>query len=49
MQPHYGPQGWKTVRFAIRGWGTTLRLIVILLALPLSLSVGSATWWLLTR
>lgn len=27
-----GPEGWKTVRAAIRGWGPTLRLIAIFAA-----------------
>lgn len=27
-----GPEAWKTVRFAIRGWGPTLRLIALLVA-----------------
>ena len=27
-----GPEGWKTVRAAIRGWGPTLRFITIITA-----------------
>lgn len=40
MSETYGPEGWKTVRAAIReGWGPTLRFTVILTA-PTVVMIG---------
>lgn len=49
MKPVYAPyskDGWKTVQLAIREWGMTLRLVVILISGPFSALLGA---WLLTR
>lgn len=30
--PPVGPEWWKTVRAAIRGWGPTFRLVILMAA-----------------
>lgn len=39
------PQGskWETIRYAIGGWGTTLRLLIILVVV--SAPTYTIVWW----
>jgi hypothetical protein len=39
MHAPLGPEGWKTVRAAMRSWGDTLRLIAIVLAISAAVAV----------
>lgn len=34
MHTNFGPEGWKTVRAAIGGWGPTLRFVMITTTAP---------------
>jgi len=40
MPQRVSAEGWKTIRFAIRGWGTTVRLIAVILSIGGSASIA---------
>ena len=39
--PPLGSEGWKTVRAAIRGWGPTIRLLILMAGATACMIVAS--------